>query len=352
MRTSTFDYELPADRIAQEPAPNREDARLLVLDRASGTRAHRRIPDLSDHLHEGDLLVVNDVRVEHARLRGRKESGGRVEALLLEPLNADTTNGTAGSERWKAMLGASRTPQPGARLLFDADLVARVEDKNEDGSFILTLEAPDDVAGRRERAGQLPLPPYIQRPEGPTAIDENRYQTVYARNPGAVAAPTAGLHLTEHLLARLQQSGVGVTSLTLRVGPGTFRPVKVEDPTRHVMHEEEYAVSDETAWRIEETRRGGGRIVAVGTTTLRVLETLAGEGGTITAGEGRTGLFVLPGFSFRVVDVLLTNFHLPRSTLLMLVCAFGGTRNVLSAYREAVAEGYRFYSYGDAMLLL
>jgi len=347
LRTSDFEYSLPRERIAQEPAPRRDQARLLVMDRATGARSHRRITNLPELLAPGDLLVLNDARVDRARLLGRKETGGRLEALLLE------LRGAAGEteETWEAMLRASHPPGPGGRFSFDEGIEGEVLERLEGGTFLVRLTAPSRLEERRRRAGLLPLPPYIQRPEGPRPSDEDRYQTVYATRPGAVAAPTAGLHLTEELLDRLAERGVERATLTLLVGPGTFRPVKESDPRRHRMHEEAYELPEETAEAVARTRERGGRVVAVGTTVVRVLEAAAGDDGRLHGGRGRTSLFVLPGYAFRAVDVLLTNFHLPRSTLLMLVCAFGGREAVLEAYHKAVEMEYRFYSYGDAMLL-
>lgn len=341
MQTADFDYDLPPERIAQTAAEPRDSARLLVLDRAAGTIQHRTFRAIGQFLRPGDLLVANDTRVLRARLRGtRVESGGAVEALLLRDL---------GGGRWQALVRPGRRLQAGRRVRFGAgaDAVeAEVEAVIEQGARILRFPAGFDP----ERIGETPLPPYI----GASLSGPERYQTVYAREPGSAAAPTAGLHFTTELLESLQSAGIDVARLTLHIGPGTFRPVSVDDPRTHPMHEENFRLTAETAAQIAAARARGGRVVAVGTTVVRVLEHLAGQadGGPISAAEGSTRLLILPDYRFAAVDGLITNFHLPRSTLLMLVSAFAGREFVLRAYREAVAEGYRFYSFGDAMLLI
>ncbi len=353
MLTSDFDFDLPDDRIAQEPAP-RGESRLLVLDAPPGAESrHRRITDLPELLHPGDLLVVNDTRVIPARLFGRRliprvggaeggeaEEGGRVELLLVEP------TGEAPHE-WTALARPGKKARPGTRLRFGEELEGEVVARLGDGRHRVRFS--EEVEPHLDRLGHVPLPPYIKRED--RAEDRERYQTVFAARPGAVAAPTAGLHFTPELLGRLAERGVEVARVTLHVGVGTFKPVTAALVHEHVMDEERFEVPEATAAAVAETRRRGGRIVAVGTTTVRTLESAAEEDGSVTAGAGRTGLFIYPGYRFRVVDVLLTNFHLPRSTLLMMVSAFAGRERVLAAYREAVEAGYRFYSYGDAMLL-
>jgi len=360
--TADFDFELPADRIAQHPAP-RGDSRLLVVDR-DGAERHRRVADLPSLLRAGDLLVLNDTRVIPARLFARRRpGGGRVELLLVDKV---------GQREWDVLAKPGRKARPGTLLdLVDAagapvpGLEAEMIDRpaagdaggGDDGRKRVRFS--QDVEPHLEAIGHVPLPPYVKRPD--EAADRSAYQTVYARHPGAVAAPTAGLHFTHDLLQRLRGAGVGSAMVTLHVGIGTFKPVTAPLVHEHVMERERYAVPAATADAIAETRRRGGRVVAVGTTVVRTLEGAAAaaavEAGEAPApvpvpeGAGSTSLFIYPGFRFRVVDALLTNFHLPRSTLLMLVCAFAGRERVLAAYAEAVREGYRFYSYGDAMLV-
>ncbi len=336
MLTSDFEYDLPASSIAQEPAP-RGESRLLVLDR-TGPDRHARVSDLPRLLRPGDLLVLNDTRVIPARLYGRSAGGGKMEILLVEPL---------AEREWDALVKPGRRARPGARFEIGEGLTAEVIDRLEDGRFRLRFSEP--VEPHLERLGHIPLPPYIHRPDTPE--DRERYQTVYARRPGAVAAPTAGLHFTEDLLREIEAAGVETARVTLHVGIGTFKPVSAERIEEHRMERERYEIGEETAEAVRRARESGRRIVAVGTTVIRTLEgaALAG-GGEVRAGEGSTDLFITPGFRFQVVDALLTNFHLPRSTLLMLVSAFAGRERVLAAYNEAVREGYRFYSYGDAML--
>jgi S-adenosylmethionine:tRNA ribosyltransferase-isomerase len=333
--TRDFDYELPEERIAQEPAP-RGESRLLVLD-AKGPERHCRVRDLPGLLRPGDLLVLNDTRVIPARLYGRRGQG-KMEVLLVEKLG-----GIEGVE-WEALVRPGRRAKPGTEILFEG-LAAEVVDKRED-RYRLRFSEP--VEPHLDRLGHVPLPPYIHRPEHrpDEAADRDRYQTVFARIPGAIAAPTAGLHFSERLLEEIAAAGIGIARVTLHVGIGTFKPVSAERVEDHRMDRERYEVGEETAEAIRRTRESGGRIVAVGTTVVRTLESSAG-----LAGSGSTELFITPGFRFRVVDVLLTNFHLPRSTLLMLVSAFAGRERVLAAYEEAIREGYRFYSYGDAMLV-
>ena len=340
---AAFDFALPPERIAQEPLPERDAARMLVLDRARGTLAHEQVRGLARRLRPGDLLVVNATRVLPAKLRGRKASGGAAEALLLGPVGSDPL-------RLRALLRQRGRLRVGQKLRFggepgglDAELVAL----GEEGEVVLAF-----AAGLSPYAlGETPLPPYIRR-EAPRAADAERYQSVFARVPGSVAAPTASLHLGERLLAELAAHGVERAEIVLHVGPGTFRPLREAELATGRLHPERYRLPEETAAAIERTRARGGRVVAVGTTTSRVLEHCAEEGGRVRPGEGETTLFLRPGDRFRVVDALLTNFHLPRSSLLLLVAAFAGRERVLRAYAEALAAGYRFYSYGDAMLLL
>lgn len=339
MRLSDFDFELPAEAIAQEARP-RGTSRLLVLD-ALGEARHRTVADLPRLLRQGDLLVVNDTRVVPARLFAeRRDTGGRVELLLVE---------RRGPCEWLALTRPAKRLHPGTKLGFPGSaLSAEIVESAPGGARWLRFDTPPEP--HLEAIGHVPLPPYIRR--GDRLDDRERYQTVYARAPGSIAAPTAGLHFTPELLAELEAAGITRAAVTLHVGLGTFKPVAVEDLSQHRMHAERYEIPTATAEAIAATRAAGGRVVAVGTTVVRTLETAAGlaAGGGL-AGGGASELFILPGFRFQVVDVLLTNFHLPRSTLLMLVAAFAGRERVLAAYREAVEQGYRFYSYGDAMLL-
>lgn len=345
-----YDFELPVELIAQRPAPTRESARLLVLDRASGavieSHSEHRVRALPGWLREGDLLVVNATRVLAARLVGRKASGGAAEALLLEP--------EAGSQGYRALLKCSGRVREGLELDFGHSeaMPAIVEAMHGRGEVTLRFAPGTDPYAE----GQAPLPPYIQRmrdDDTDRAFDEERYQTVFAREPGAIAAPTAGLHLSESLLAEIDQAGVERAEVILHVGAGTFRPLDREALLRGRLHEERFVLPSETAQAIARTRARGGRVIAVGTTTARVLESRAADGGLVEAGAGTTDLFLHPdGPPFRVVDGLLTNFHLPRSSLLLLVAAFIGREPLLSAYRLAIDAGFRFYSYGDAMLIL
>lgn len=339
---AAFDYELPPERIAQRPAEPRESARLLVLARESAGIRHHYVSDLAGLLRAGDLLVVNATRVLPARLRGRKASGGAAEALLLGPL--------AGTpDHWRALLRCRGRLRPGLALHFGAEgkgFDAEVENLGEGGEVTLRVAPGIDPY----RAGEPPLPPYIRRPaHDPT--DDARYQTIFARAPGAVAAPTAGLHLSPALLEALAAGGIDRAEIVLHVGPGTFRPLRASDLAAGRLHAERFELPEPTAAAIARTRARGGRVVAVGTTTTRVLEARAQAGGTVAPGCGETDLFLRPGARFAVVDVLLTNFHLPRSSLLLLAAAFAGRERLLAAYAEAVRQGYRFYSYGDAMLI-
>jgi len=330
-----FDYHLPPELIAQAPLAERSASRLLVV----GDKLSDQVfADLPDFVGPKDLLVFNDTRVLHARLHGSKASGGQIEVLIERPV---------GPHEALAQIRASKSPKPGTTLrladAFDVTVIGRVGE-----FFHLRFPTDENLVDLLERHGKLPLPPYIQRAAGNE--DENRYQTVFARNPGSVAAPTAGLHFDEATLAAIRARGARCAWLTLHVGAGTFQPVRVDDLGEHRMHRERYVIPQETVDAIAATRAAGGRVIAVGTTSMRALEAAA-QDGPLTAGSGETEIFILPGFRFQVVDALVTNFHLPKSTLLMLVSAFAGMQTIRAAYRHAIDQKYRFFSYGDAMLL-
>lgn len=339
LRLSDYDYDLPRDRIAQTPARPRDSSRLLVLRRDTGTLEHRVFRNLPEYLRHGDVLVLNDTKVLPVRLRGRRASGGEVEVLLLK---------SSGS-RWEALVRPGRRLRPGTRIVFGGGMIEiTFGEPTAQGTRFVTVQSAGDLRDALERAGELPVPPYIDRPLDSPAD----YQTVYAEREGAVAAPTAGLHFTPALLDAIRAGGVRVVFLTLHVGLGTFRGVEVEDVRRHRMEAEEYELGAEAAAAINQARAEGGRVVVVGTTVVRTLESVANDDGMLLPGRGNTELFITPGFRFRVTDALVTNFHLPRTTLLMLVSAFAGRERILAAYAEAIRLGYRFYSFGDAMLMV
>jgi len=343
MQLNDFDYELPAELIAQQPAIQRDSSRLLVFDRLHATRRDRSFTDIVDYFDKGDVLVVNDTRVMPARLLGRKPSGGRVELLLVRQAGDDPAC-------WLAMTRSSKPLRPGTRLSFGTRLHAELLDEARQQFRRVRLEWQGELQDVLAEVGTLPLPPYIQREV--ESSDRERYQTVFARHTGSVAAPTAGLHFTPQVLASLEAKGVLISSVTLHVGPGTFLPVRVENLDEHRMHCEQYEVSEELAETVNRARSEGRRVIAVGTTSTRALESACDATGMLQAGIGETELFITPGYRFRLVDALVTNFHLPRSTLLVLVAAFAGHEQVLEAYRHAVAERYRFFSYGDCMLIV
>lgn len=340
MKTSDFHFELPESLIAQHPLSTRSASRLLHL-RADGAIEDGQVTQLPARLWEGDLLVFNDTRVLKARLFGHKDTGGRVQVLVERVL--------PGGREALVQLGVSKTPKAGGRIRLDGDVAELMVLGRDEDFFHLRLEGEDDWFALLERAGRLPLPPYIHH--APDGEDAERYQTVFAREPGAVAAPTAGLHFDQALLGHLREQGIETATLTLHVGAGTFQPVRVDDLAQHRMHAERYRIEPSLAERIAQTRAAGGRVIAVGTTSVRALESAVDEQGCVQAGEGETRIFITPGYRFRAVDALFTNFHLPESTLMMLVCAFGGQGRVMAAYRHAVMQGYRFFSYGDAMLI-
>lgn len=338
LRVDLFDYHLPPDRIAQYPAEQRDASRLLELRRGTGELRHRRFSEIAELLHAGDVLVLNDTRVIPARLKGYRETGGEVELLLLEAM---------GATRWRALARPARRMQEMAVAEFgDGRLRATVLAVEEDGVRLVELEHEGALLPLLDEIGRPPLPPYIRREAEPE--DRERYQTIYAHEPGAVAAPTAGLHFTEQVLDALAARGVQLGRLTLHVGLGTFQPVRTDRVEDHTMHAEHYRISEELADLINART---GRLVAVGTTVSRALETAADPQGAICPGEGRTELFIYPGYRFRAVEAMLTNFHLPRSTLLMMVSAFAGRERILAAYEEAIRAGYRFFSYGDCMFI-
>ena len=348
MQTNDFNFELPEEFIAQRPAERRSDSRLLVLHRRTGGVDHRRFRDLPDYLEAGDLLVLNNTKVFPARVYGRKAAtGGKVEFLFMEEIEPGL---------WDVLMRSPRRPRIGQVVLLDNEnLRATLVEDGDLGRARVRVEPPEALLPFLQRSGSPPLPPYIRRAETlpeQAHADRERYQTVYAEISGAVAAPTAGLHFDEEVFAALDRRGVEVAHLTLHVGIGTFRPVSVESVQNHVMDAERYEVSEETASQLRACRERGGRVVAVGSTSVRTLEALALEDGTIRSGSGRTDLFIYPPYEFRVVDAMVTNFHLPRSTLVMMVSALAGRERILAAYEEAKREGYRFFSYGDAMLIL
>ncbi|OUS12691.1 tRNA preQ1(34) S-adenosylmethionine ribosyltransferase-isomerase QueA [Gammaproteobacteria bacterium 53_120_T64] len=338
MRRQQFHYVLPDELIARQPTPERSGSRLLVLDGPSGGLQHKAFPDILDFVEPGDLMVFNDTRVIPARLFGRKASGGAVEILIERVLS---------EQRVLAHVRASKSPKPGSEIIVDGDFSVRMVAR-EGALFLLEFTSGVSVAEVLEQVGHMPLPPYIDRAD--TVSDQQRYQTVYAQNPGAVAAPTAGLHFDGALLARLEAKGVNAGFSTLHVGAGTFQPVRAENILEHKMHSESLEVSPELCAQVAATRAAGKRVIAVGTTSVRCLET-AGASGTMRPLRGETDIFIYPGYDFKMVDVLITNFHLPESTLLMLVSAFAGYKGTMQAYQQAVEQRYRFFSYGDAMFI-
>ncbi len=339
MRLSDLDYELPPELIAQQPLEQREQARLMIVERRSGRIDHSRFYKLPGELREGDLLVMNDTRVIPARLAARKQSGGSVELLMVSPVEQ-------GAGRWEALMRAHRPPRVGTLLLLEAGHALRVVAQTKPGRVLLESADSTSIEEILATSGTLALPHYIRRPS--TSADLTAYQTVYGSKPGAIAAPTAGIHFTPELLHELEQAGIHTTFITLHIGPGTFTPLRTQEVESHSMEAEWYTIPSSGLQAIELTRRTGGRVVAVGTSTVRALESYAITGDQ----EGFTGLFIFPGFRFKLVDAMVTNFHLPRSTVLALVMALGGRELILQAYAEAIRHRYRFLSYGDAMLVL
>lgn len=340
MKTSDFYYDLPKELIAQTPVEPRDSSRLMLLDRNTGEIDHKHFYDIIDSLNPGDLLVANDSRVLPARIYGIKdETGARVEFLLLRQITGN---------RWETLCKPGKKAKEGASFTFgDGLLKATVAEVKDDGNRIVDFECDENFFSTLDKIGQMPLPPYITE----ELKDKERYQTVYSHELGSAAAPTAGLHFTKELMQRIKDKGVNIAYVTLHVGLGTFRPVKVDDVTKHKMHSEHYEIPQETAKLINETKKNGGRVIAVGTTSCRTLESVASFYGEIKPCEGFTDIFIYPGYEFKVLDGLITNFHLPESTLIMLVSAFAGYDNVMNAYKTAVEEKYRFFSFGDAMFI-
>ena len=341
MKTSDFFYDLPEELIAQDPLEDRTASRLLVLNRETGAIEHKIFSDVIDYLNEGDCLVINNTRVIPARLIGEKEdTGGKVEVLLLKRRANDV---------WETLVKPGKKLRPGARVTFgDGRLKAEILEIAEEGNRLVRFYYEGIFEEILDSLGEMPLPPYITH----KLEDKEMYQTVYAKYDGSAAAPTAGLHFTKELLNKIEEKGIKIASITLHVGLGTFRPVKVDDVNNHHMHTEWYEVNAEAAEIINETKRNGGRVICVGTTSCRTIESVADENGYMKAKTGETDIFIYPGYKFKVMDGLITNFHLPESTLVMLVSAFAGKENVLSAYETAVKEKYRFFSFGDAMILI
>ena len=343
MQTSDFDYILPEELIAQHPAERRDASRMMCLPRAGGPFVHGHVSDFPGLLRPGDVLVLNNTRVIPARTQGHKDSGGNVECLFVEPVETSP-------DQWLVMMKSGRSPKVGQRVTLPGDLTLHILENRSDGLKRVRVDGADSVLAYLEQNGEPPLPPYIHR-EQLCEDDPERYQTVYAREPGAVAAPTAGLHFTPELLAQIRERGVTIAELTLHVGPGTFRPVKTDTVEAHHMDEERYEVPPETADALNQARKRGGRIIAVGSTSVRTLESVVDPSGRFAPARGRSALFIHPGFHFRATDAILTNFHLPRSTLVMMMSAFSSRELLLAAYAEAVRLRYRFFSYGDCMFL-
>ena len=345
LRVSDFEYDLPPGRIAQYPADRRDESHLLVLSRESGELDHRVFREITTLFRPGDLLVVNESRVLPCRLLGRKPTGAPAEILLLRPSEQDGEG-----KIWEALVRPGGKLKPGRVVEVSEDLSVEILDSAPDSGRVVRLRTGLTVEEALARHGHVPLPPYLERGDEP--VDRERYQTVYARTPGSVAAPTAGFHFTPELLREIEAAGVERCEITLDIGVGTFRPVEADSPEGHEMHPERFVISEDAAERVNRARSEGRRVWAVGTTVVRTLESVADEEGRVPAGAGSTDLFIHPPHTFRAVDCLLTNFHLPRSTLLMLVAAFGGYEEVMRAYGSAVEEEYRFYSYGDAMVIV
>lgn len=341
MKTSDFYFDLPQELIAQDPLEDRSSSRLLVLDRKTGAREHRIFRDIVEYLNPGDCLVINNTKVIPARLYGAKEgTQAKIEILLLKRREGDV---------WETLVKPGKKAKPGTKISFgDGLLTGEVLDVVDEGNRLIKFTYDGIFEEILDQLGQMPLPPYITH----QLKDKNRYQTVYAKHDGSAAAPTAGLHFTPELLRQIEEKGVKIAHVTLHVGLGTFRPVKVEDVTQHHMHSEYFFIEEDQAKLINDTKAAGGRVIAVGTTSCRTLESAVGEDGKLKATSGWTDIFIYPGYQFKVIDALITNFHLPESTLLMLVSALAGKENIMNAYEEAVKERYRFFSFGDAMFIM
>ena len=341
MKTSDFYFDLPKELIAQDPLEDRSSSRLLVLDRKTGAREHRIFRDIVEYLNPGDCLVINNTKVIPARLYGAKEgTQAKIEILLLKRREGDV---------WETLVKPGKKAKPGTKISFgDGLLTGEVLDVVDEGKRLIKFTYDGIFEEILDQLGQMPLPPYITH----QLKDKNRYQTVYAKHDGSAAAPTAGLHFTPELLRQIEEKGVKIAHVTLHVGLGTFRPVKVEDVTQHHMHSEYFFIEEDQAKLINDTKAAGGRVIAVGTTSCRTLESAVGEDGKLKATSGWTDIFIYPGYQFKVIDALITNFHLPESTLLMLVSALAGKENIMNAYEEAVKERYRFFSFGDAMFIM
>lgn len=345
-----YDYALPSELIAQHPTQRRDDSRMLSLCRRTGRLDHRSFADLPDCLAPGDALVVNNTCVIPGRLIGRKSTGGKAELLILD-FGKPMRHTPAERPIYTCLVKTAKPPQPGTQIFFDDIMSAEILEGRQ-GRYRVRFDSAGDFEDILRRIGRIPLPPYIKRDNGcPEPSDRENYQTVYASRKGAIAAPTAGLHFTEDMIRRVRSSGVSVFEITLHVGYGTFLPIRESDIRRHRMHSEFFSIPKETAAGINQTRQNGGRIFAVGTTSVRTLEFVADAAGRIPAGDGECDLYIYPGYRFKTVDALITNFHLPRSSLILLVSAFAGRENIFRAYQEAVAARYRFFSYGDAMLI-
>lgn len=342
MLLDDFDFSLPPELIAQQPCANRDGSRLLVVDKTLGLLSTGLFPEILSHLRPGDVLVLNDTRVIPARLLGTKATGGQVEVFLSRRVVGD-------AEIWSCLTRSSKPVRVGTRLQLGHGLVGEVLEGGDGQHRLIRFDCSEDFLQLLEKVGHVPLPPYIRRQDGQT--DRERYQTVFARNAGAVAAPTAGLHFTEPILEQLRGSGVEIVTLTLHVGLGTFMPVRTNNLLEHRMHSEVYQISEQTAATVNRARKNGRRVIALGTTSTRALEAAADEQGVLKAGSGETDIFITPGYRFRIVDGLITNFHLPKSTLLVLVSAFAGRDLMLTAYQRAIDEKFRFFSYGDCMLI-
>jgi len=350
-KLSDYDYTLPEDLIAQFPEANRERSQLLHLNRKTGDTSHHVFYDLENLLSHEDLLIVNNTEVVPGRLHGHKETGGRVEVLILNYHGGEQGNHEGGDREFQCLIKASKRPKNGTILIFGEGLTAEVI-RFHNSIFSVRFTCKGSFDEILYKIGKVPLPPYIRRDENDALYeDKNKYQTVYANQKGAIAAPTAGLHFSKKLLEKLKDKGISTTEITLHVGYGTFLPVRSNDIRKHRMHSEHYSISEETAMKVNTARKEGRRIIAVGTTSVRTLEYAARVDGNLISEAGMCDLFITPGYEFKIVDAMITNFHLPKSTLLMLVSAFAGRENVLSAYQEAIKEKYRFYSYGDAMLI-